>query len=363
MAFHKIGLKINDAWYAHAWWLNLLRPLSWLYEKVRRRRERAYTQAIKLPQRTRLAVIVVGNITVGGTGKTPLVGWIIAELKAQGFNPGIVMRGYGGTLSKVGALVPLNANPTNYGDEAVQARSRLNCPVAIAAERVKALHLLESEGCDIAIADDGLQHYAMARDIEIVVVDGKRGIGNGYLLPAGPLREPVTRLETVDLVVANGAPTTLVNDAIQMHVVADAFINMDSGQKQSCAQFSEMLKKHQEIDNRINTNTLTGEVHAVCGIGNPARFWTTLSELDIYPKQHEFGDHYEFSRQDIEFGEDAILICTEKDAAKIRLLEGDLQHVWYLQISAELADDARKKLTTLLNKRAIYPRRVASDTR
>ena len=146
------------------------------------------------------------------TMPSPLVSWLVEVLREEGFAPGVVLRGYGGRLSKSGTLVPSGADPERYSDEAVQLRDRLGCPVAISANRLKGLRLLETQVCDIAISDDGLQHYAMARDLEIAVVDGARGLGNGLLLPAGPLREPVERLEQVDWVVANGEPSRLVPD-------------------------------------------------------------------------------------------------------------------------------------------------------
>ena len=165
---------------------------------------------VKLPGRTSLPVIVVGNITAGGTGKTPLVIWLVEELRRRGFSPGIVSRGYKGSLSHKGGLVPLHADPLHYGDEGVLLKNRLNCPVAIAADRMKALDFLQSENCDVVISDDGLQHHAMGRDVEIVVIDGVRGVGNGRLLPAGPLREPVSRLDHVDLVISNAQASGLV---------------------------------------------------------------------------------------------------------------------------------------------------------
>ena len=191
LTFERSALGLGRVWYQGAWWLHLLRPLSWLYNYVRLRRLQPYRSGKKSALRTNLPVIVVGNVTVGGTGKTPLVAWLVEELRQRGFKPGVVMRGYGGKLSKTGTLVPSGADPERYSDEAVQLRDRLGCAVAISAQRIKGLRLLEAEGCDVAVSDDGLQHYAMARDIEIAVVDGNRGVGNGLLLPAGPLREPM----------------------------------------------------------------------------------------------------------------------------------------------------------------------------
>ncbi len=337
--FEKSALGLSRAWYEGAWWLNLLRPLSWVYNSVRKRRERQYANGGQAPARTSLPVIVVGNITVGGTGKTPLVGWLVTQLSEMGFVPGVVMRGYGGKLSKTGTLVPSGADPERYSDEAVQLRDRLSCSVAIAADRLKGLRLLEAEGCDIAVSDDGLQHHAMARDLEIAVIDGQRGIGNGRLLPAGPLREPVDRLETVDWVISNSEASNLVEGETVMHMLPEAFHNVGTGDVLSCDEFTA-----------LNPN-----VHAACGIGNPHRFFTTLMNLGLVTDKHIFRDHHEFSSGDIEFDDNRAIVCTEKDAAKLNHLETNLTNVWFLRVSVDLPDDALDKLSQLLTERAIAP--------
>ena len=282
---YKSALGITQAWYSGAWWLQLLRPLSALYDWVRRRRLKPYQTGKVVPTRTSLPVVVVGNITVGGTGKTPMVSWLVETLREAGFSPGIVLRGYGGALSKSGTLVPSGADPERYSDEAVQLRDRLACPVAIAADRIKGLRLLETQVCDIAIADDGLQHYAMARDLEIAVVDGTRGLGNGLLLPAGPLREPVARLDTVDWVIANGEPSNLVKNETVMSMRADGFYNLVTGEVMTPEAF-------------VETHS---DVHAVCGIGNPNRFFQTLQDLGLNSIKHIYSDHYNFNGEEVRF--------------------------------------------------------------
>ena len=339
-SFEKSTLGLSRAWYQGAWWLHLLRPLSWLYNRERLRRLRSF-QRKQTAGRTRLPVIVVGNITVGGTGKTPMVSWLVESLRELGFSPGVVMRGYGGTLSKEGTLIPAAADPERYSDEGVQLRDRLNCPVAICADRVKGLRILETQACDVAISDDGLQHFAMARDIEIAVIDGARGVGNGLLLPAGPLREPLQRLKDVDWVIANGEPSYLVENETVMRVKADGFINLMTNEWLSVGDFQ---KAH-------------GEVHAVCGIGNPARFFQTLRDLDINTIQHVYKDHHEFKGPEVVFGDDLAVVCTEKDAAKLRNLEQTFSNVWFVRVSVVLPDDAREYLKTMLDQHAIEPQR------
>lgn len=343
-AFEKSALGLSRAWYQGAWWLHLLRPLSWIYDIARKRRRHRLT-VLGSPGRTRLPVIVVGNITVGGTGKTPLVGWLVETLRTMGFSPGVVLRGYGGRLSKEGTLIPAAADPERYSDEGVQMRDRLNCPIAMCADRVKGLRILETQAVDIAISDDGLQHYNMARDIEICVVDGSRGVGNGKLLPAGPLREPVSRLGEVDWVIANGEPSNLIADETVMRFVPDGFIHVQTNEWRSVEQF---VAEHRDV-------------HAVCGIGNPARFFATLHELGITAMQHVYRDHHEFTGEEVHFEDGLTTVCTEKDAAKLKNLDIPLADVWYLKVSVALPADAVERLSSLLSERAIAPQRNVQD--
>lgn len=346
--FEKSALGLARAWYTDPWWLKMLRPLSAIYDWGRRRRMNPYLDGRKAPARTSLPVIVVGNITVGGTGKTPMVSWLVEALQAEGFSPGIVLRGYGGSLSKSGTLVPSGADPERYSDEAVQMRDRLGCPVVICANRIKGLRLLETQVCDIAISDDGLQHYAMARDLEIAVVDGTRGFGSGRLLPAGPLREPASRLDNVDWVISNSQPSGLVSDETVMRMRADGFFNLISG---GVIAPEEFVAAH-------------GQVHAVCGIGNPQRFFNSLAELGLSTAQHVYSDHYNFKGDEVVFDDMLPVVCTEKDAAKFKNLERDLpalERVWYLRVSVELPDTALQRLRDMLRERAIAPRRVSNE--
>ena len=343
----KSALGLAQAWYDGAWWLHALRPLSVIYNWERKRRLKPYLTGKKTAVRTSLPVIVVGNITVGGTGKTPLVSWLVEILRAEGFSPGVVLRGYGGRLSKTGTLVPNGADPERYSDEAVQLRDRLGCPLAISANRLKGIRLLETQICDIVISDDGLQHSAMARDIEIVVIDGARGVGNGLLIPAGPLREPVTRLQEVDWIVANGESSGLVERETVMQVHAEGFFNLVSGEQLSNQQF---VAKYPQV-------------HAVCGIGNPRRFFETLQALDLSTLKHTYSDHYNFAGPEVRFADGLQVVCTEKDAAKLKHLEDDFSHVWFLRVSVHMPDEAHKQFLNLLTARAIVPNKTIGDDR
>jgi subfamily B ATP-binding cassette protein MsbA len=336
---------LSQAWYSNARWPHLLRPLSWLYGWVSGRRANAYRSGAKVPGRTHLPVIVVGNITAGGTGKTPLVIWLVEELRRRGFSPGIVSRGYKGSLSRKGGLIPPHADPLHYGDEGVLLKNRLHCPVAIAADRMKAITLLQTQSCDIVVSDDGLQHHAMARDVEIIVIDGARGIGNGQLLPAGPLRESASRLEEVDLVISNARASGLVDNEIVMHPKVRYFRSLADGRQLSGVEFLQQ----------------NSAVHAVCGIGNPSRFFSTLSGLGFLVEPEAYSDHHLFTGEEVRFADVMTVVCTEKDATKLVQLDVDLTNVWSLDIDVMFDDDIASILTTTLADRGIAPLVTMND--
>ncbi|MGB5718018.1 MAG: tetraacyldisaccharide 4'-kinase, partial [Gammaproteobacteria bacterium] len=197
--------RLDYYWYTRTPWLVVLTPLSLVYRVIVSLRRAAYKIDLLRSTRVPVPVIVVGNITVGGTGKTPLVVWLAEYLRGKGYKPGIISRGYGGTASNWPQQVRPDSDPGAVGDEAVLLAAKTGCPMSVAPDRVAAARALVEHGeCDILLSDDGLQHYALQRDIEIAVVDGVRRFGSGFMIPAGPLREPVSRLQAVDLVVVNG---------------------------------------------------------------------------------------------------------------------------------------------------------------
>lgn len=331
---------LSAAWYSGARWPLLMLPLSWLYGVLARRSKINQQQRARAGSNGYVPVIVVGNITAGGTGKTPMVIWLIEQLQQRGFNPGVAMRGYRGQASRSGSLVPADGNAAAYGDEAVLMRRRLRCPVAVAADRPRAVTMLYEGGCDVVVSDDGLQHYAMNRDIEIAVVDGARGLGNGHLMPAGPLREPRARLQSVDWVVSNGCKSGLRADEIVMQAQALDFVNLTTGLASSADAFVTQHKL----------------VHALCGIGNPRRFLGSLRTLGIAADLHEYADHHDYSGKEVVFADGLPVVCTEKDAVKLRELEVDLSHVWALRIELGFAEDMSAMLDTLLSDKGIAPR-------
>lgn len=298
-----------------------LRPLSHLYAAAaaaRRERGRVEAAARPLP----VPVIVVGNITVGGTGKTPLVIWLVDCLRRLGCNPGVISRGYGGRAPSYPLWVTADTPAAHAGDEPALIARRLQCPVVVSPDRLAALDLLLARSpVDVVVADDGLQHYRLPRSREICVVDGQRGLGNEALLPAGPLREPPARLQEVDLVVVNGGPwAPAVGNFWRMRLVPGLTFSLsDENARRPLSAFAG------------------GQAHAVAGIGNPDRFFGMLRQAGIEVIPHPFPDHHRYLPQDLVFGDELPVLMTEKDAVKCRGFAGSL---WMVPVEAALPKDA-----------------------
>ncbi|MEO6967426.1 MAG: tetraacyldisaccharide 4'-kinase [Rhodanobacteraceae bacterium] len=305
---------LQRRWYENRsppWWTI---PVSALYGAVVRARHEMYKRGWKRNERLPLPVIVVGNLTIGGAGKTPLVIALIEALRARGFKPGVVSRGYGGNACEP-RLLGGQPDPHEVGDEPALIRIRTGAPVAVGVDRPAAARLLLEQGIDVILADDGLQHYALARDIEICVVDGARRFGNGRLLPAGPLREPMQRLREVDFVVCNGGPPT--HDEIPMSLVIGEPRNVrDPSRARPLPEFSSQ------------------HVHAVAGIGRPERFFEALRAHAIDIAAHPFPDHHGFVPGDLDFDDGLPVLMTEKDAVKCH---GFAKPDWWaIPVSAQL---------------------------
>jgi len=312
----------------------LLLPLSWLYCGVVRLRRFSYRRGWWGGLRLPVPVILVGNLTVGGTGKTPLVLWLAEFLRRRGAHPGIVARGYGGTATDWPQLVGPDSDPFRVGDEPVLLARRSGCPVAVGPDRVAAAQrLLAAGGCDIILGDDGLQHYHLARDLEILVVDASRGFGNGRCLPAGPLREPRARARAVDLVVCNGRPCGGAPgsgpDGVVMELVPGAVTDLaDPGRR---CRLEEMRGR---------------EVTAVAGIGNPGRFFDLLRRHGLRLRERPYPDHYRYAREDAASWGAGPLIMTEKDAVKCAgFARADF---WYLPVEARLPEAFARRLSEKL---------------
>jgi tetraacyldisaccharide 4'-kinase len=312
----------NRVWYEGAatpWWL---KPFSAVYGGVSAVRRLAYRRRLIRAAPLTCPVIVVGNLTVGGTGKTPLVCWLAEQLTQSGYRPGIVTRGYGGSARKPRLILPTDRADV-VGDEAVLLARRSRAPVATGRDRPSAARQLIDTGCDVILSDDGLQHYALARDAEIVVVDGDRRFGNGRLLPAGPLREATTRLRGVDAVVVNGGSGE-GEGALRMRLLATSAVSIKYGTVKPLREFSGQ------------------RLHAVAAIGNPQRFFATLRSVGIEPIEHPLPDHAPLKRDDISFADGLAVLMTEKDAVKCSEIAGP-DH-WYVPVNVAFAAGDSEKL-------------------
>lgn len=316
--------KIVAAWYQQSLWLWLLAPLSLIYLVLTRLRRFGFQRGLFYSWRGPVPVIVVGNIAVGGTGKTPLVIALAQALVAAGYRPGIASRGYGGHPPVTPWSVTTDGDVAACGDEPVLLANRTGLPVVIDPDRAGACQcLIDQHGCNVIVTDDGLQHYRLQRDIEIVVVDGRRALGNGRVLPMGPLRESPSRLRDSDFMVVNGAdkvPSVAHQNTYAMTICATSLVAIDTAERVTIGQWP-----HQTT------------VHAVAGIGNPGRFFTSLRESGFTPIEHEFADHHVFNRADLQFDDNLPVIMTEKDAVKCRHFQLPGQY-WFLSVDANLSD-------------------------
>lgn len=292
-----------------------LLPLAALFWLVSTLRRLAYRSGVLRRERLPVPVVVVGNLTVGGAGKTPLVIWLARHLRERGVRVGVLSRGYGGSARAFPVAVTSATDPALVGDEPVLIAARAGCPVVVDPDRVRGGRWLLGQGpCDLLVADDGLQHYRLARDLEILVVDGERRFGNGLLLPAGPLREGQHRLRTVDLVVANGGEPRAGEFPMSLRVGA-----VRSLARPEVAQPAEAWRGCR--------------VHAVAGIGNPGRFFRMLERLGLEVDPLAFPDHHVFTAADVSPPGEGPVLMTEKDAVKCRPFAG-ARH-WVVPVDAE----------------------------
>jgi len=298
-------------------WFWIFIPLSLIYGIITIVRRWILRQSAINVQSSKVPIIVVGNITVGGTGKTPLVIHIAKLLKQHSLRVGIVSRGYLGSKgNKEPHWVFANSDPNQVGDEPVLLAKRLFCPIVVASDRPKAVQaLLDSGQVDVIISDDGLQHYALKRNIEIAVLDGKRRLGNGWVLPIGPLRESKSRLNSVDYIVVN-SPITFDND-----------------QEYDMELRPRMVYRGNEPGTQQPLSGFQGQtIHALAGIGFPDRFFELLKSHGLNIIEHPFPDHYRFTQKDIQFKDEFPILMTEKDAVKCGGFMDD-RH-WVLAVDA-----------------------------
>lgn len=333
--------RINHAWQQDSLWLKLMLPLSWLFSAISALR-RSYLQWRYQGQRYAAPVIVVGNISVGGSGKTPLIVALVGALQQRGYKPGVVSRGYGGKAAKYPLSVNVRTAVTESGDEPKLIAQLADCPVVVDGNRRAAVaYLLSHHSCDLVLSDDGLQHYRLHRDIEIVVVDGQRGFGNRRRLPAGPLRESPRRLGEADFVIVNGDPGTVV-DGGHMH-------------RDQMAIVPRRMRRFNSPDSQPIKQWLTEyplkRVHGVAAIGNPQRFSLTLEELGLEVQLHSHDDHQALNWGDLVFEDDLAVIITAKDAIKLvaQGVEMPVPNLWVLEIEAEIENAFIDRLVAQLN--------------
>lgn len=308
-----LSRALLDIWYKDHFIGVWLSPFGYLFSDAVKFRRFLYRTGILKKYRLPVPVIVVGNITVGGTGKTPLLIWLARMLKEQGYNPGIISRGYGGQAESWPQWVDADSTPEQVGDEAILIAKQTGCPMAAGPLRADAARLvLEKSGCDLILSDDGLQHYALERDVEIVVVDGERRFGNGHFLPAGPLREPIERLRSVDFIVVNGEKSE--PEEFSMAIRGDTAVNLVSGQEKPLQEFAAT------------------DCQALAGIGNPERFFKLLASAGLNCRTHSFPDHYRFQANDIALPGSGPVLMTEKDAVKCLSFANE-RH-WYVPVQA-----------------------------
>lgn len=328
-------------WIARQWqgttpWHALLIPLSWVFGLVAALRRQLYRRGILRALKLPVPVIVIGNINAGGTGKTPLVAWLAQALVAGGWHPGVISRGYGGS-THIPQQVGIHSDAAHVGDEPVLLANMLKCPVWVGRDRHAAGRalLLAHPQVDVLISDDGLQHYRLARAVEIAVVDGTRGFGNGRLLPAGPLREPVASLNAVDAIVVHQPEAAQLNlpampPVYSMRLEGACFVNLaDPTRSVSATDFAGQ------------------EIHAIAGIGYPQRFFDRIAALGIQAQYHAFPDHHAYRSADLAYS--GQILMTSKDAVKCSAF--GTQNMWVLPVQASIQPDLIGLVLTKLGKR------------
>ena len=333
-----------EAWLIRRWYgtsgIAALEPLAWLYGAAVSARRSAFRRGWRRSRSAGAPVVVIGNLTVGGTGKTPLTIWLATQLAHRGLAVGLVSRGYGRASSGVRVLAA-HSDWREVGDEPLLLHRRTRCATAVARDRVAAATALVERGAQVILADDGLQHLPLERNCEIVVVDGGRGFGNGRLLPAGPLREPLSRLRTVDALVINGPiehaslrAGEAMREALRMALVPGQARRLASGEARPLTAFQ-------------------GPVHAVAAIGHPERFFRELAARGLAPLVHPFPDHRPLSAAELDFGDDRPVLMTEKDAVKCA--QPADPRLWYVPVEARFSEADSQRLIGLVMRKIESP--------
>ena len=319
-------------WYGESPLRWLLLPFTLIYTAVVATRRFLFSSGALRSHRVAAPVVIVGNVAVGGTGKTPVAIWLAQRLSEEGMKPAIVSRGYGGSVGSEPMQVTAESDPAEVGDEAVLIAIRSECPVVVHPDRVAAANHAIELGANVIVSDDGLQHYRLERDYEIVVVDGTRRYGNRQLLPAGPLREPISRLNSINQLLvqreADGSSQFLHRSSdfppMDFRLVASSICRLDNSDIRNIDDFAGVT------------------VHAIAGIGNPERYFRMLEARSIEVIRHPLPDHAEITPGDLEFDDELDIVMTEKDAVKCRWL--DTSNCWYVPVDVAINDAAADDL-------------------
>ncbi|MBB6521934.1 tetraacyldisaccharide 4'-kinase [Pseudoteredinibacter isoporae] len=338
MAKASLAQRISEAWYEGHGLLHLLRPASALFSHIaaKRRCRDSHKPASNSP-----IVVVVGNIAVGGTGKTPLIIALVKRLRAEGWQPGVISRGYGSQAPHYPYEVSSDSPVEHCGDEPLLIARQCDCPVVIDADRNQALAKLQARhNCDIVLSDDGLQHYRLARHIEFAVLDSARGLGNGWCLPAGPLREPPERLEEVDFLIVNQSPRSKRHPSFEqlptnapkplaMSLEATGLRNLHTGEQRPCDEV------------QLQNIAREGDLQAIAGIGNPQRFFDSLLTYGLSFQSQAFDDHQNYDVQHLAFALNKPLLMTAKDGVKCQSLatRPGTEQWWQLEVDAKLDEE------------------------
>jgi tetraacyldisaccharide 4'-kinase len=322
--------SLDKYWYSSNAIALLLLPVSWFYCGIVCLRKKLYQLKIKKSFFAEKPLIVIGNIAVGGSGKTPLLIALCDYLQSKGYKPGVVSRGYGGNVTGV-KQVSQDDEASLVGDEPLMICQKTKVPVVVGADRVAAVNfLLAQNQCDVVLSDDGLQHYRMDRALEICVVDSVRGHGNGYCLPAGPLREPLSRLKEVDIIVYSNPDKNMAATANQDGYILN-FVDLH----------------YLNSDKQAAVSSLAGKtVHAVAGIGNPLRFFQQLRDNGLTIVEHTFPDHHKYEESDFSGWDKECILMTEKDAVKCKSFT--LPDAWFVNVKAILTESLESKLANKL---------------
>jgi len=335
--------RLLEIWYRPRGGVSLLQPLGWAYGAAMRLRQAAYAHGALPIYRIGKPLVVVGNLTIGGTGKTPLTIWLAEALKARGLAVGIVSRGYRRAAQRGRPTASLLAQGSRWeevGDEPLLIQHRTGCPVVVGEDRVAAALRLAAEPVDLILSDDGLQHLRLARDCEIAVLDGARGLGNGRLIPAGPLRESPVRLKQVDAVVINGA-------ADHASLARGGPVPLDTS---LCMSLRLGAAQRLEDGSSVPLERFrSAPLHAVAGIGHPERFFRDLRAQGLQVIEHPFPDHHPFSSRELDFPDEWPILMTQKDAIRCAALA--TSRMWLVPVTATFADAQARALLDLVSRR------------